>query len=495
VYYLQILVTITVGVLAGIFVGSIPGLTATMAIALLVPMTFYMEAVNAISLLLAIYVGAMFGGSISAILLGIPGTPAATATRIDGFPMSKQGRAGEAINIAAMASFVGGMVSLIILFSVARPLARFSLNFQSPEYFALAITGLTLCISLSSKNVTKGLVTAFLGLFLATIGLDELVSVERFTFGRLDLFDGLPFIPAMIGFFGFAELLVQAEQIMEQRRVAQKVTSVLPTWNDFKAILGTSIRGGLIGTMVGAIPGTGGNIAAFLSYDITRRLAEDEEKDKFGEGHPQGVAAAESGNNGVTGGAIIPLVTFGIPGDSVTAVLLGSLLIHGLRPGKSLFEQQSSLVNLIFAGMLISNILMLFGGIFLSRFYAKILSLKDQYLLPIIAVLSIVGAYSIRSSLFDVGLMLACGVIGYLLTKTGYSTVPLVLGIILGPTAEMNFRRALLVSGGSLTIFFTRPISLVLLVIAIIFLTSSIIQQSKNSARQRKMRNQAGMAG
>ncbi len=271
----------------------------------------------------------------------------------------------------------------------------------------MAITGLTLCISLSSKNVTKGLVTAFLGLFLATIGLDELVSVERFTFGRLDLFDGLPFIPAMIGFFGFAELLVQAEQIMEQRRVAQKVTSVLPTWNDFKAILGTSIRGGLIGTMVGAIPGTGGNIAAFLSYDITRRLAEDEEKDKFGEGHPPqgGVAAAESGNNGVTGGGqLVPLVTFGIPGDSVTAVLLGSLLIHGLRPGKSLFEQQSSLVNLIFAGMLISNILMLFGGIFLSRFYAKILSLKDQYLLPpIIAVLSIVGAYSIRSSLFDVG--------------------------------------------------------------------------------------------
>lgn len=493
-YYLQLLITIAIGVLGGIFVGSIPGLTATMAIALLVPMTFYMEAVNAIALLMAIYIGAMFGGSISAILLGIPGTPAATATRIDGFPMSKKGRAGEAINIAAMASFVGGLVSLLILSTVARPLARLSLNFQSPEYFALAVTGLTLCISLSSGNVLKGLVTAFLGLFLATIGLDELVSFERFTFGRLDLFDGLPFIPAMIGFFGFAELLVQAEEILNQRRVPQKITRVLPRWKDFRAILRTSVRGGLIGTVVGAIPGTGGNIAAFLSYDITRRLAKGQERDKFGEGHPQGVAAAESGNSGVTGGAVIPLLTFGIPGDSVTAVLLGSLLIHGLRPGRALFEQQSTLVSLIFASMLASNVLMLFGGIFLSHFYAKILSLRDHYLVPIIAVLSFVGAYSIRSSLFDVGLMLVCGVTGYLLTKTGYSTVPLVLGIILGPTAEMNFRRSLLVSGGSLAIFFTRPISLLLLIIAMAFLASSLVQKARDSSKRSKMRDQVEAA-
>lgn len=480
----QYIIITAIGVLSGIFVGSVPGLTATMAIALLVPITFYMDALSAISLLLGIYVGAMFGGSISAILLGIPGTPAATATRLDGFPMSKEGRAGEAISIAAIASFIGGVVSLAILVFVARPLARFSLNFQSPEYFALAVTGLTLCISLSSKNIFKGLVTVLFGLFLATIGTEEILGFRRFTFGLLELADGLQFIPAMIGFFGFSELLIQAEQVFHVRRVEQKISALLPKWSQIRTILGTSIRGGLIGGLVGAIPGTGGNIAAFLSYDSAQRVAKGKERDLFGSGHPKGVAAAESGNNGVTGGALIPLFTFGIPGDSVAAVLLGSLLIHGLRPGRLLFEEQGALMNLIFVSMFAANVFMLFGGVFLSRFYAKILSAKDEYLLAIIAVLSVVGAYSIRGMLFDVGLMLICGVVGYILTKSGYSTVPLVLGIILGPIAETNFRRSLLVSDGSLTIFLTRPLSAILLAVGAFFLVSSLIQYYKRTTEK-----------
>ena len=453
------------GVLVGIFVGAIPGLTTTMAIALLVPFSFYLDTVQSFAFLLAVYDGAICGGSISSVLIGIPGTPAATATRLDGFPMSKKGEAGKAIGISVVSSVVGTYVSLAILFLVAKRVAEFSLYFGSPEYFALAVLGLTICVSVSGASQIKGAISALIGLFLAVVGLDPVAGFDRYTFGFLELYEGIPYIPAMIGLFGFAEVLSQMEQSTFSFEKVQRLKKVIPTYREIKSLLPTMIRSGFIGSIVGAIPGAGGNIAAFLSYDVTKRISK-REKIPFGQGNPKGVASAESGNNGVTGGALIPMLTFGIPGDSVTAILLGALLIQGLEPGAALFTEHATTIYTIFLCLGIANTMELICGLTLARYFARLITLKEYLLHPVIAVLCMVGAFAMRNSMFDVGLMVVFGVIGWLMKKAEIPDIPLILGLILGFMAEDNLRRTLKLSGGNLNILLERPLALSLLIFA-----------------------------
>ena len=457
------------GVLVGIFVGAIPGLTATMAIALLVPFSFHLDTVQSFAFLLAVYDGAICGGSIPAVLIGIPGTPAATATRLDGFPMSRMGEAGKAIGISVISSVVGTYVSLIVLVLVAKRVAEFSLYFGSPEYFALAVLGLSICVSISGKSLVKGMISALMGLFLGVIGLDPVAGFDRYTFGFLELYEGIPYIPAMIGLFGFAEVLSQMERRTFSFEKVQRLKNVIPTYREIKSLLPTMIRSGFIGSIVGAIPGAGGNIAAFISYDVTRRISK-KEKIPFGQGNPKGVASAESGNNGVTGGALIPMLTFGIPGDSVTAILLGALLIQGLEPGAALFTKHAKTTYTIFLCLGIANTMELICGLALARYFARLINIKEYLLHPVIAVLCMVGAFAMRNSIFDVGLMVVSGVIGWLMKKVEIPDIPLILGLILGFMAEDNLRRTLKLSGGNLNILLERPLALSLLILAAVFI-------------------------
>jgi putative tricarboxylic transport membrane protein len=475
--------SIFIGVMSGLIIGSIPGLTATMAIALLIPFTFKLPAVPGLLLLLGVYVGGVFGGSVAAILVGIPGTPAATATVLDGYPMGKKGQAGKAIGIAGISSFIGGTISVFILYFVARPLATLSLHFGSPEVASLAFLGLTMSSSLSAKNRLKGIMAAVIGLIISTIGIDPVMGYPRFTYGQFSLFDGIQYIPAMIGFFGFAEILNQLNLKSLNKKIMQ-VDKVLPSWNEIKSIIPISIRGGILGSLIGTLPGAGANIAAFFSYDITQKLAKKKKKE-FGTGIIEGVSAAESGNNGVTGGALVPLLTFGIPGDAVAAVLLGALLMHGLRPGLSLFQDNWATVQLLLLGLLIANFVMLIAGLGLARIYSKVLTLPTSILLAIITSFCFLGAYSMRNNLFDVLVMLIIGIIGFLLKKAEFPMVSLVLGIILGPMLEENFNRTVSITRGDFSIFLTRPISLVLIIIAILTFSwpwiNDIYQNLKNT--------------
>jgi putative tricarboxylic transport membrane protein len=478
------------GVVIGIFVGSIPGLTATMAISLLVPFSFYLDTVQSFAFLLAVYDGAICGGSISSILIGIPGTPAATATRLDGYPMSRKGEAGKAIGISIVSSVIGTYVSLIILVLVARKIAEFSLYFGSPEYFALAVLGLTICVSVSTRSLIKGLISALLGLFLAVVGLDPVTGFDRYTFGFLELYEGIPYIPAMIGLFGFAEVLSQLERktfsFEKFQRLSfekfQRLKKVIPRFKEIKPLLPSMVRSGFIGSIVGAIPGAGGNIAAFLSYDVTKRISK-KETIPFGQGNPKGIASSESGNNGVTGGALIPMLTFGIPGDSVTAILLGALLIQGIEPGAALFTKHAATIYTIFLCLGIANTLELFAGLTLAKYFARLATIKEYMLNPVIAVLCMVGAFSMRNAVFDVVLMMIFGVIGWLMKKAKIPEIPLILGLILGFMAEDNLRRTLKLSDGSLQILLERPLALTLLILSVIFLVLPLTAKIKSMIR------------
>ncbi len=473
---LNYLMALVFGVLGGILFGSIPGLTATMGVALLMPLAFYLDVIPGFALLFGIYVGGVYGGSISAILVGVPGTPAATATLLDGFPMAKQGYAGKAIGIATIASFVGGMVSWVLLFSLSKQIARLSLNFGTPEYFALALTGLAICSSITETTRLKGLISGALGVLLSFVGTEGLSGQLRFTYGIFELYNGIPYIPAMIGLFGLAEILNQLRS-RDLKKHLRQVKNILPSLPELKKLLPIAIRGGLIGSLIGTIPGAGGNIAAFLSYDLTQRLSPDEE---YGKGNPKGVIATESGNNGVTGGALIPLLTFGIPGDSVTAVLMGALLMFGLQPGWNLFTENIETTRLLFWTFGLANIFLLIFGLLLAKGYAKIITLPKYILLPLILFLCIVGSFAIRNTVFDIYVMIAFGVFGYFFKKAGFSAIPLVLGLILGNMAEVNFRRTMILAENDLTVFGQRATTLVLLLIALITFLLPFMQRIRD---------------
>lgn len=473
VFSFQVFPLLILGVIGGIVIGALPGLTATMGVAILLPFTFSMDSVPALSMLIAIYVGAIFGGSISAILLKTPGTPASAATVFDGYEMVKQGQSRKALSMSAIASFTGGLISTIMLITISPVLASFALKFSAPEYFTLAIFGLTIIASISANNIIKGFIAGFIGLFVATVGMDPITSAARCPFENINLLNGFSVIPVLIGLFALAEAFIQLETILEARAEVGSVNGKgFITKQELKQTLPLMIKSGLLGTFIGSIPGAGADIAAFVSYNEAKRSSKHPEL--FGTGIIEGVAAPEAGNNGVTGGALVPLLSLGVPGDAVAAILLGALIMKGIAPGPMLFVHNTDLVYAIFCAMLVSNFLMLFFGLFGIRFFSKIVDIPKVLITPMIMVLSMVGSYAINNNIFDVGVTIGFGIVGYFMIKVGIPQSPIVLAIILGPMAECNLRKSLLMYEGSLIFLVTRPITIVFILLSVFSLYTAL---------------------
>ena len=464
-----------IGAFVGIFVGAMPGLSSIMGLSLMLPLTLKFEGTSGILMLLGVFCGAIYGGSITAILIKTPGTANSAATCIDGYPLTQKGQAARALGISTFASTFGGLFSAVMLLWTAPMLSKVALSFTSPEYFALAIFGLSMVISLSSKNVIKGLISGVLGLVLASVGMDALTGVKRFTFGSTYLLGGIEMVPVLIGLYALSQGLVNTESGSHERiRSSEKIRHTFPKWADLKQTFPTMLGSSIIGTLVGAIPGTGGDIASWLAYNETRRFSKHPEE--FGTGRLEGVAAPEAANNAVSGGALIPLLTLGIPGDAGTAVMLGALMMQGIVPGPLLFTQSTDKVYTIIVGLFIANIFMGLLGFLGIRLFSKIGDVDNKYLTPIVFVFCIVGTFAINNSVKDIYLMLIVGVVAYFLAKMDFPMPPIILGLILGDTLEKNLQRSLIISNGSFRIFLERPICLGLLIVAFagIFLPSII---------------------
>lgn len=484
-------VFIALGVLVGIIFGAIPGLTGTIAISLFLPLTYRMTPVNALLFLTAIFCGGEFGGSISAILIGTPGTNAAAATMLDGYPLAKQGKARKALMMALVASTFGGIFSAIVLFVGAPAVAEFTINFGPAEFFTLAIFGLSIISSVSGSDIWKGLLSGCIGVLLSLVGIDDMTGTFRFTFGNINMIRGLSLIPVLMGLFAVPSIINMVIEPFREKAELRK-TIVMDkndnlTFAEVKPTLKTLFRSSAVGTIVGAIPGPGTGLASFAAYDMARKNSKN--KENFGKGELEGIAASESANNGVTAGALIPLFTLGIPGSPSAAVLIGAFMIHGMQVGPSLFADQGPLVYAIMIGLFIANIFMFLEGKYLSKWFALIARVPDTILAPVLLVLCAAGAYSTNNSVFDIGLFLVCGVTSYIIGKLGFPIMPISLGYILGPLAEFNLRRALILSDGSWSIFFTRPISLffiLLTVFSLVFTQDSIKNRIKGLFRRRK---------
>jgi putative tricarboxylic transport membrane protein len=457
-------VALFLGSFFGIIIGAIPGLTATMGIALLVPFTFGMTPITGIVMLLGIYTGAIYGGGIASILIKTPGTPAAMATTYDGYPMAQKGLAGKAIGIATISSGVGGTFTAVCLAFFAPILANFALRFSAPEYFALAVFGLSVTITLSGRSPVKGFISGTLGLLVAMVGLDPMGGFQRFTFGRSELTGGLSFVPMLIGLFALSEGFRQVEIILKAPKVNAVIRDILPRLSDLKSCLSAYIRACPIGLIVGITPAIGADTSAFVSYAETKRTSKHPEK--FGTVVPEGVAAAQCGENASTGGDVLPMITLGIPGDAATAVLMGALTIHNLQPGPMLFKNQPEVVHEIFAGMILANITFVVLGLIFARFFAQVINLDRKYLTPVIFICCMVGSYAINNVFYDLVTCVVCGFIGYLMIRYDFPVAPMVLAQILGGMMESNFRRALVMSRGDPLIFLTRPITVTILVLA-----------------------------
>jgi len=456
------------GVIAGIIVGALPGLSASTGIILFLPLTFRLSTVDALLFMCAIYKGAMFGGSISAILVRIPGTPSAAATMLDGYPMAQRGEAGLALTTATISSFIGGTLSVVALVLIAPQLARVALRFGPAEFFSMILFGLTIIASVTGKEMTKGLLAASAGLVLGTVGMDPIFGFSRFTFGFFPLMEGFPLLPVLIGLFAVSEVLIEAEQFDLVGVMKSKISRILPSREQLKRILGTSVFGGLIGIFIGIVPGVGGAIASFVAYGEAKRSSKNPEK--FGTGTIEGIAAPESANNATTGGALVPMLTLGIPGDVVTAVMLGILIFIGLTPGPMLFRDHADHVYTVFTGLFFVNFAILGTGLAGAKVFARVLLLPKNILVPVVLVLCILGAFSVGLSTFHIKIALMFGVLGYLMRKYSFPLAPMVLGFILGPLAESELSRALLISRGDWSVFITRPISLSFLIATVLSL-------------------------
>jgi putative tricarboxylic transport membrane protein len=473
IFQTKAFLTLFAGTFMGIVIGCLPGLTPSMGVALLMPLSFGMPPLEAIVMLCGLYCGAMYGGAISAILLGIPGTGAAAATVLDGYEMTKNGQSGKALGMAAVASYIGGVAGVIILLCLSGILSKFTLQFGPAEYFSLGVFGLTIVVSLSSESCIKGLIAGVLGILLSTVGIDNVSGIYRYTFGILDLSGGLNVVPVIIGLFAIARIFDQIENAFKDYSKTGieanfKMRDLLPSWSDMKLCTPTLIRSSLLGTLIGVLPGAGGTIAGFICYNEAKRFSKTPEK--FGTGFIEGVAACEAANNAASGGAMVPLMTLGIPGSSTTAILLGAFVIHGMQPGPLLFVKTPNFAYAVIFAMLIANFIFLAFGLLSVKPFVRLLSIPYYWLLSGILLISVVGAYCIGTRIFDIGIMLFFGLLGYLLQRNGFTTVPIVLGLILGPVVENYFRRAIIVSRGDYTIFFTRPISMVLLLLALLSL-------------------------
>jgi len=474
-------IALLIGVVVGTVVGAIPGMTTPMAVALALPFTFTLPPVTGILLLLGVYKGGIYGGSITAILINTPGTPAASCTVLDGYPLAQKGEARRALDIALYSSCVADMISNISLILFAGFLAEFALRFGSQELFTLIVFSLTIIAGVSGQQLLKGFGAACFGLLLATVGLDLIYGTNRFVFGQVNLMSGLTFIPVLIGLFALPEIINYFVTSTKNAVVKSKLAGTGASFADFKRCLKSIVRGSFIGVILGAIPGIGGAPAAFMSYSEARRTSK--EPDKFGTGELEGVAAAESGNNGVAGATMIPLLALGIPGDVITAIILGAFMIHGLRPGPLMFQDNISLIYALFMGIMLSSFYLLIVGKLSIRAISRIADIPRERLFPIVLVLCVFGAYAVNNTIFDIGIMFLMGALGFLMLKLSIPAAPFLIAFILGPLLEDNFRQSLLISKGSYAIFFSSGICWFFWILTTLSVVFLIWQHTKSNNR------------
>jgi putative tricarboxylic transport membrane protein len=462
------LVLILFGVVVGFVFGATPGLTATMGVALFIPLTFPLPADLAIATMIALYCGSMAGGAIPAILLNIPGTPSAVVTTLDGHPMAKSGHAAKAYGWALIASIVGGLVSWVVLVTLAPALAQLALKLGPAEYAATAFLAMTIIASIVPGQLLKGALAVVIGLGLSVVGLDQITGEGRWTFDTLELMRGIDMMPALIGLLVIPELLASMFQRHGAAKLPYDLGNFLPTLKEWGGQAVNNIRSALIGVAIGIVPALGGSVGSLIAYDQAKRL--DKNKHLYGKGAPGGIVASEAANNGVTGGALIPLLTLGIPGDTVTAMLLGGLTIHGLQPGPRLFETSGPIVWHILAAVLVANVLIIAVGLLGFRFFVRVLDVPRHLLTPALFVLAAVGTYALSNQVFDVVIMLVLGAAGFLMMLASIPVYPAVIGVILGPLLESELRRALVISGGDWSTFVTRPGAATILAVALVAL-------------------------
>ena len=468
----QYLLWQVIGTVVGIIFGAVPGLTAVMAIALFLPMTYGMSMGLGISVLIALYIGAISGGLISAILLKIPGTPSSVATCWDGHPLAEKGQAAKALGVGIVFSFMGTVVSIIALVFIAPTLAKVALRFGPHEYFAIAVFSLTLIATLSTGSIVKGLFSGVLGFVFSTVGIAPVEANVRFTFGRFELNNGFDTLTVLVGLFAVTEIISVAEKVKHEANATvmqvdmKKIKGFGFSWKEYVGQLPNFARSALIGVGIGILPGIGGATSNILSYLVAKKQSKYPEK--FGTGIIDGLVASETANNATIGGALIPLLTLGIPGDGVTAIMLGGFLIHGIQPGPMLFRAQADLVYIIFAALIVCSILMLIIEFYGLRVFVRLLRVPKYILLPIIFVLCVVGAFGLSSRVFDVVTILVFGLIGYAFVKFKIPQAPFIIGFILGPMAETNLRRGLMLSDNNFMGFITNPLSGTFLAIAVL---------------------------
>jgi putative tricarboxylic transport membrane protein len=471
-----------VGTFSGLIIGTLPGLTATMAVAILTPLTFWLSPNEGLAMLIGVWNSAIFSGGISAILINTPGTPASIASTFDGFALTKKGMAGLALGINVVFSFIGGILGVVALILVGFPLARFALSFGPAEYFTLAIFGLSTMVAVSGKSILKGMISGFIGFSIALVGLDPIFGSERFTFGRMELLSGISFVPVMIGLFGIGEVLSQiftkSRTTSADTQTVTQIKRVIPTFKEVKDLTPVALLSSLIGVVIGVIPGAGADIAGLVAWDQSRRIAKRPEE--YGKGSLEGLAASTTANNACLGGALTTMMALGLPGDAVTAILIGAFIIYGVQPGPIMFRDHASFVYMVITLMMLANVAFLAVGFFFSKVLTKFLSLPQSFIWSTIIILSLVGSYAINNSAFDLMIVFLSGVLGFLFRLLDVPLGPIVLALILGPMAEANMRRALILSGGSFTTFFTRPISLILLILSAASLLTSVIRKRKS---------------
>lgn len=477
---------ILLGIAVGMVVGTLPGLTSVMAISLITPLTFKFDATYGFAMLLGVYNSAIFSGGISAITINTPGTPASIAQTFDGYAISQQGRAGVALGINTIYSVIGGLLSTVALMVACAPLARLALNFGSPEYFWLALFGLSMMISISHSSLAKGLITGFAGMLLATVGLDPLLGSKRFVGNNLSLLDGIAFIPVMIGLFGVGEMLFQ---IFEHRKEEdnkeiidlKEKERVLPTKEEHKKMAIPMIIGAIIGVIVGIVPGTGGDISALISWDVCKRVSKHPEE--YGHGSLEGLATTSTSNNASIGGALTTALALGIPGDGNTAVLLGALTMYGMVTGPTLMSNSAPFVCRLYIIMIIANLIILPVGLLSAKACIRLLSIKTQYIQMAVILICCVGAYSMNRNYTDVIVMFIAGVCGFFFRKYDYPLGPMILGLLLGDMCETNLRRTLMLSNGSYLQLFTNPVSIILIIFIVAAIgwpfVSNLLQKKK----------------
>lgn len=488
VFQVDSLLLILGGVVIGMLVGAMPGLTANMGVAVLLPLTFTMEPHQAIAAIAGIWLGSLYGGTIPAVLINMPGTPGDIMTSLDGYPLSQKGKGGLAIGVGVLSSFSGGMISVVALATAAPVIAGFARNFGSYEYFAVTFLGLTVIAYLAGSSLAKGLISAAIGLLAGTVGRDLLSGQPRFTFDAAPLLGGLDFIAVIVGIFGLAEVIEQVYlrryRDLPRAQVTGRIREALREIPALKGVIG---RSSAIGVFIGAVPGAGATIASVISYGIQKRFSKKPEE--MGEGSLEGLSASDTANNACTGGAMITMLSLGIPGDGITAMMLGALVVQGIRPGPRLFQGDVNLVSAIFISLVVANIGLLLIGLFGARHMAHILRVPPRWLLPLIAVLSVIGTYALSNQIFDVYVMLLFAAVGFVFSRTGIPKPPLVMALILGPILEENLRRGLQLQGGDaglmLSTMFSRPVSAVLLGFGLLMLLMPLIQGLLGRSRRR----------